>query len=73
MLTRDDYDSEKYAQGWALTHFFATTEKDFARFGHQMPKWPLDLMVIGIDNNFIPDEQAFIIFLKSQLKGEAGS
>ena len=27
VCTRDDFDNEKYAQAWALTHFFATTQK----------------------------------------------
>jgi len=54
----------------ARAELLATTEKDFARLGLQLPKWPMDLMVIGIDINFVPDEQAFIAFLKSRLEGE---
>ena len=48
----------------------ATTEKDFARFGHQVPQWPMDLLVIGIDISFDPDAHGFIAFLKSRLEGE---
>ena len=54
----------------ARADILATTEKDFARFGHQVPQWPMDLLVIGIDISFDPDAHGFITFLKSRLEGE---
>jgi len=54
----------------ARADILATTEKDFARFGHQVPQWPMDLTVIGIDISFDPDAHGFIAFLKSRLEGE---
>jgi tetraacyldisaccharide 4'-kinase len=50
------------------TDFIFTTEKDYARLAHRI-KWPIDLVVIGIEISFGEDESAFKSFIKSRLEG----
>jgi len=68
--TQKDIQSICRQSNQARADILATTEKDFARFGHQAARWPMDLLVIGIDIRFDPDEHGFITFLKSRLEGE---
>ncbi len=46
--------------------FLITTEKDYVRISSEI-KWPIDLVVIGIEIAFGEDEDAFNSFIKSRL------
>ena len=48
--------------------FIFTTEKDYVRIAHRI-KWPIDLVVIGIEISFGEDDIDFKSFLKSRLQG----
>ena len=44
-----------------------TTEKDYVRMDHQI-KWPITLVIIGIEISFGANEMAFKSFIKSRLQ-----
>ena len=48
--------------------FIFTTEKDYVRIAHKI-KWPIDLVVIGIEISFGKNDIAFKSFIKSRLQG----
>jgi len=48
--------------------FIFTTEKDYVRIAHKI-KWPIDLVVIGIEISFGENDIAFKSFIKSRLQG----
>ncbi|MBW2643060.1 MAG: tetraacyldisaccharide 4'-kinase, partial [Deltaproteobacteria bacterium] len=48
--------------------FIFTTEKDYIRIAHKI-KWPIDLVVIGIEISFGENDIAFKSFIKSRLQG----
>jgi tetraacyldisaccharide 4'-kinase len=48
--------------------FIFTTEKDYVRIAHKI-KWPMDLVIIGIEISFGTNDIAFKSFLISQLQG----
>ena len=48
--------------------FIFTTEKDYVRIAHKT-KWPIDLVVIGIEISFGENDIAFKSFIKSRLRG----
>jgi len=48
--------------------FLVTTEKDYVRISSKI-KWPIDLVVIGIEISFGDDEDAFNSFIKNRLEG----
>jgi tetraacyldisaccharide 4'-kinase len=47
--------------------FIFTTEKDYVRIAHEI-KWPIDLVIIGIEISFGANEIAFKSFIKSRLQ-----
>jgi tetraacyldisaccharide 4'-kinase len=47
--------------------FIVTTEKDYVRMAHKI-KWPITLVVIGIEISFGANEIAFKSFIKSRLQ-----
>ena len=47
--------------------FIFTTEKDYVRIAHKI-KWPIDLVVIGIEISFGENDIAFKSFIKSRLQ-----
>lgn len=47
-----------------------TTEKDFVKFSNRI-KWPMDLAVIGIDIEMIPDSGSFLTFIDRFLNIQA--
>ena len=47
--------------------FLITTEKDYARIAHRI-KWPVDLLVAGVEISFGDDDKVFNDFIKEQLK-----
>ena len=51
----------------AEADFLVTTEKDYARISSKI-KWPIDLVVIGIEISFGDDEDAFNSFIKNRLE-----
>ena len=48
--------------------FIFTTEKDYVRIAHKI-KWPIDLIVIGIEISFGENDIAFKSFIKNRLQG----
>jgi len=48
--------------------FIFTTEKDYVRIAHKI-KWPIHLVVIGIEISFGENDIAFQSFIKSRLQG----
>jgi tetraacyldisaccharide 4'-kinase len=48
--------------------FIFTTEKDFVRVAHRI-KWPIDLVVIGVEISFGEQDKDFKFFIKSRLQG----
>ena len=48
--------------------FIITTEKDYTRVAHKI-KWPIDLIVVGIEISFGENDIAFKSFIKSRLQG----
>ena len=48
--------------------FIFTTEKDYVRMAHKI-KWPIALVIIGIEISFGANEIAFKSFIKSRLQG----
>jgi tetraacyldisaccharide 4'-kinase len=48
--------------------FIFTTEKDYVRIAHKI-KWPMDLVIIGIEISFGENDIAFKSFIKRRLKG----
>ena len=48
--------------------FIFTTKKDYVRIAHKT-KWPIDLVVIGIEISFGENDIAFKSFIKSRLRG----
>lgn len=51
----------------AAVDFLVTTEKDYVRISSKI-KWPIDLVVIGIEISFGDDEDAFNLFIKNRLE-----
>ena len=47
--------------------FIFTTEKDYVRIAHKI-KWPMDLVIIGIEISFGINDIAFKSFIKSRLQ-----
>jgi tetraacyldisaccharide 4'-kinase len=47
--------------------FIFTTEKDYVRIAHKI-KWPIDLVIIGIEILFGESDMAFKSFIKSRLQ-----
>jgi len=47
--------------------FIFTTEKDYVRIAHKI-KWPMDLVIIGIEISFGTNDIAFKSFIISQLQ-----
>jgi len=48
--------------------FIFTTEKDYVRIAHKI-KWPITLVIIGIEISFGENDIAFKSFIKRRLKG----
>jgi len=48
--------------------FIFTTEKDYVRIAHKI-KWPIHLIIIGIEISFGENDMAFKSFMKSRLQG----
>ena len=48
--------------------FIFTTEKDYVRIAHKI-KWPIHLVIIGIEISFTINDFAFKSFIKSRLQG----
>jgi len=48
--------------------FIFTTEKDYVRIAHKI-KWPIHLVIIGIEISFGENDMAFKSFIKSRLQG----
>jgi tetraacyldisaccharide 4'-kinase len=48
--------------------FIITTEKDYIRVAHKI-KWPIDLIVVGIEISFGINDIAFKSFIESRLQG----
>jgi len=48
--------------------FIFTTEKDYVRIAHKI-KWPIHLIIIGIEISFGENDMAFKSFIKSRLQG----
>jgi tetraacyldisaccharide 4'-kinase len=48
--------------------FIFTTEKDYVRIAHKI-KWPMDLVIIGIEISFGENDIAFKSFIKRRLQG----
>ena len=46
--------------------FLITTEKDYARIAHRV-KWPVDLLVAGVEISFGKDDKVFNDFIKERL------
>jgi len=46
--------------------FLITTEKDYARIAHRV-KWPVDLLVAGVEISFGNDDKVFNDFIKERL------
>lgn len=47
--------------------FIFTTEKDYVRIAHKI-KWPMDLVIIGIEISFVTNDIAFKSFIISRLQ-----
>jgi len=47
--------------------FLITTEKDYVRISSEI-KWPIDLVVIGIEISFGDDEEAFNTFIRKRIE-----
>jgi tetraacyldisaccharide 4'-kinase len=47
--------------------FIFTTEKDYVRIAHKI-KWPIHLVIIGIEISFGENDMAFQSFIKSRLQ-----
>ena len=50
----------------ANVEFIITTEKDYARIAHKI-KWPVDLLVVGVEISFGNDDKVFNDFIKERL------
>jgi len=48
--------------------FIFTTEKDYVRIAHRI-KWPIHLVIVGIEISFGENDMAFKSFIKNRLQG----
>ncbi|MDY6791412.1 MAG: tetraacyldisaccharide 4'-kinase [Thermodesulfobacteriota bacterium] len=62
----NDFKKIFYSAEKANVEFLITTEKDYARIAHRV-KWPLDLLVVGVEISFGSDDKIFGNFLKERL------
>ena len=51
----------------ANVEYLVTTEKDYPRIAHRV-KWPVDLLVVGVEISFGNDDKVFNDFIKKRLK-----
>jgi tetraacyldisaccharide 4'-kinase len=69
--SQDDLNRIRKARNEVRAPWLATTEKDFYRICHRLER-DIAMIVVGIDIAFLPDEAAFVDFLRQFLKAKAG-